>query len=357
MRTTIIAMAAAACIGAPALPAQESATALIEGARAQVEGLNGDSAYALLVAAFQLRPSGNNRVRAFTMLGFAELLRANRQAARNAFEEALRLDRSLRIDSIADLHSEAPVVFAELRQIYAPPVTVAAGLSVELTLSRDTNIAAQNGRLRIGATPSHGARVAVVVTPADAPTVVIWADTELVRGVGALGWDLRGRDGNPVEPGRYAVRVSATDSVGVVSPLVQRVVLVERVVSDTQAIPEPLLPSAFAPETLHLRRGSPAGLAAGLVLGAAAAFLPSALGNAALSGNTATSGAYAIGGVVSIAGIAAWMTGQRARPMPENAARNAQLRLQHANAVRTAEQANAATRAAAPFRVRLEESP
>jgi hypothetical protein len=197
----------------------------------------------------------------------------------------------------------------------------------------------------------------VAVAPADAPAAVLWSDTLPAGATGALGWNLRGRDGALVAPGRYAVLVTAVDSAGGISQTVERVVVLSRVPADTQAMPAPLTASAFAPETLQVRHGSPAAILLGMGLGAAAAVLPSALGRPELNKSLAGDGtAYVVAGSVTVAGLVGFLAGHRVRPMPENARRNAELRQQDAANRVAITAANLRARQNAPMRVRLEGS-
>ena len=132
--------------------AHGQAGALVEAARAQIEALNPDSSYALLQRALAQGDPSAPRARAFTLLGIAELLRGNRTAAQFDFRQALRIDPSLRIDSLADLHSEALTVFGEQRAAIAPE---ARAFSVAVDMPDDTVIG-PGGQLRIDAS---GARV------------------------------------------------------------------------------------------------------------------------------------------------------------------------------------------------------
>jgi hypothetical protein len=94
----------------------------------------------------------------------------------------------------------------------------------------------------------------------------------------------------------------------------------------------------------------------GVGLGAAAAFLPSALGRPELNKGLGSDGtAYLVGGSVAIAGVIAFISGGSERhPLPDNVRRNAELRQQDAASRAAVEAANARARENAPVRVRLE---
>lgn len=339
--------------------AQGRASQLIREGRVQIDNLEWDSAYGYLQRALEpgVGATEAERVYAFTLLGIVELSRGNRFGGRDAFQQALRLDASLRIDSLAGLQTDVAVVFAEARLAVVPAAAAGprAALAVEPSLPADTTVPAQGGRLRIEATPTYRSQVVITISPADAPGQIVWGDTQMVGGVRTTSWNLRGQGGAIVPPARYALRVYASDSVGQVSPTIQRILIVERVPADTLPLPPPLGRGDLLADTLHLRRGSPAGLALGLVLGAAAAVLPSALGASELNAGQGADGtAYAVAGAVSLAGIIGFLAGHRARPLPENIRYNRELHERDAlNRQAIAEQ-NRRAREAADIRVRIE---
>ena len=304
--------------GAPQLKAQGDVATLISAARTQLDQFNPDSASALLERALapSLGATTAQRVRAYILYGIARLTAKDIASARQALRRALQLSPTERVDSLEFLEPEF--------------------------LLREFN-------------SERAAIVIVTVAPADAPTAVLWDDTLPAGASGSLGWGLRSRDGALVPPGRYAVLVTAMDSAGGISQTIERVVVVSRVSADTQALPPPLAPAAFAPETLQIRRGSPAAILLGVGLGAAAAFLPSALGRPELNKGLAGDGtAYVVAGGATVAGLVGFLAGHRVRPLPENALRNAELRRRDALSRVQIAAANAQARESAPVRVRLE---
>src|SRR5262245_1064220 len=94
--------------GTGAARAQVTPAQLVEAARRQLDELNPDSAASLLRYAVDPRTGAGvrERLRGYTLLGIAELVAGRRAEARQAFREALALDRDLRVDSLADLHSD-----------------------------------------------------------------------------------------------------------------------------------------------------------------------------------------------------------------------------------------------------------
>jgi hypothetical protein len=239
--------------------------------------------------------------------------------------------------------------------VAATAPAVSERLVVQVALPVDTTLAIADGRLPISPVPSRKARAVVAVAPADAPAAVLWTDTLPAGATGSLGWNLRGRDGALVPPGRYAVLTTAMDSSGGISQTVERVVVLSRAAADTQVPSAPLEPSAFAPETLRITHGSPTAILFGVGLGAAAALLPSALGRPELNKSLAGDGtAYVVAGSVTLAGLVGFLAGHRVQPLPENARRNAQLRQQDAANREAIATANARARENAAVRVQLE---
>jgi hypothetical protein len=348
---------AAAWLLPAAARAQTEAGRLIVLARQQIEDLEADSAYRLLLRALDpgTQATESDRVRSQLLLGITHLLRDsnNRLAARQSFEAALRLDPSQRMDSLAYLQSDALAVFNEALSAVAP-APARRLLEVTVAVAADTTVPVENGRLRIASQPSYRARVITSVAPADAPAQVFWADTGGAGSVRTVGWNLRLPGGSLVSPGRYALSVRAVDSLGQVSPTIERVLVVSRAPPDTQPLPGPLDPAALEPETLRTRR-SPAALGVGLALGAAAVLLPGALGNGALNAGQGGDGtAYAVGAVAWFAGVIGFLKGERVRVFRESVLRNQEVREEHARRSRAVAESNARAIEAAPVRVRLE---
>jgi alpha-tubulin suppressor-like RCC1 family protein len=116
-----ITLSAWSSIASCGLQAQTAASALITQARAQLDGLNPDSAGKLLLRALDPRVGASTpeRVRAFVLYGIAQLSAGRRDAARQAFREALALDPTQRVDSLSDLHSEVLTTFNTERGVEA----------------------------------------------------------------------------------------------------------------------------------------------------------------------------------------------------------------------------------------------
>lgn len=360
MRRLVYALVAL-LLGALPVDAQARSRLLIEGARAQIDELNPDSAVALIGAALAVPMSQGERLRAFTVLAFIQLLREDRVAARRAFEEALRLDRQLRIDSLADLHSDAPVVFAEARSVVlasAAPAPAPAAPRPVLTLAiehaSDTTLEVESARYMIRLRPSWRARMVASVAAADR---VIWTDTQTVAGSQEAGWPLA--PGGVILPdGRYTLRLQAQDSTGQSTSVHERVLLVARLAPDTQPLPAPLAHTSFAPETLAAAvPGNPRTLLAGVVLGGLVAGVPLVLGNKTLNdGLSRDPMAFGVAGSVTLASVVGFFHGRSAPKLSAEAIeQNRRLRESHRQQVDSITIANARARALAPIRITVEQ--
>lgn len=358
MRRSLV-IAAIGLLGAQTLAAQVSAGRLVEQARAQLEAPNPDSAIVLLEAALQPARGATKmeQTRAFVLYGLAHLLLDNVQAARSAFRQALQRDATLRVDSLSFFTDALAREFNAERaaiDLVAPPP-----LAVSVVMPTDTTLPASGGSLRIVARASRRARVVAVVTAADASpearTTAIWADTAGAGAEGMRAWNLRDRNGDLVSEGRYTLRVFATDSAGQDSPVLERMLVIARAAVDTQPHAPPLTPEAFAPESLRLRRASPSVLLVGVLLGATAAVVPSAVASTELNAGRATDRtAVAVAGVIAVTGVVGFLAGHRIRPLPENVDRNEQLRARDAEQRRAIVEANRAARARAAVRIVVE---
>ena len=173
---------ALAASGTSFAEAQQPAGALIAEARRRIDDLYADSAAALLRAALQ-PPAGATRsdsVRAFVLLGVAELTAARQDAARQAFRNALALEPGLRVDTLADLHSHLLLVFS-------------SALSSVTAVSFRLVFTIQPSSVAAGAAVSP----AVQVTVQDARGYTVTAATNgitlaIASGTGALGATLGG---------------------------------------------------------------------------------------------------------------------------------------------------------------------
>jgi hypothetical protein len=351
----VLALAVLAAARPPRSDAQSPAD-LIAAARVQIDELNADSALVLLRRALDGQLTQEQRVYAFSLLGIALLNREDLVAGQQAFEQALRLDLALRIDSLAELDSDAMPVFNLARQAVGAiaPAVVAAGpaLVLGVTLPADTLVPPDDGRYAFFLAPSRRSRVFASVAPAETPERAVWADTLPPGATEPMTWSLRHSVAQLVPEGRYVLQAWAVDSSGDASPIAQRILEVSREPVDTAAHPAP--PESL-PELQRLRGGSPAVLAAGLGLGAAAALLRNALGNGDVnSGLPSDPTGYVVAGVVSVASVVGFLKGHRVRQLPDNARLNVENRAQFERQLQATIAENARLMAARRFRVRVE---
>ena len=329
---------------------QSSAAPLISAARTALEAPNPDAAAVLLERALEpgLGATPAEQTRAWVLYGIAELMRDNAVAARRAFRQALQRDGSLRIDSLYFFHDDVEREFAAEREAAAPaPAGAAPALAVMVRVPSDTILPPGEGRWPIGTRPTFRARVVYTVTPVDSQSTIVWSDTQAVGSTGTT-WDLRSSSGTPIHPGRYALRVTASDSLGQVAPTVERVLDVARLPYDSTRLPPPLPPSAFAPDSARVHPGSVLWLLGGLAV--STALIETRSGSPwehAQWPDIATFGATAVGLLVFVAG-------RHTAVYSENTVRNRKVREEDAQRRVSLAQANERARDAAPLRVRVE---
>jgi hypothetical protein len=245
------------------------------------------------------------------------------------------------VDSLANLASGLiPVFEAERARL----------LVLRLEAPSDTRVPVQTGRLQLTARTSHRANVVLSIASGDA---VVRHDSQTVAGTAILEWDLRTDDGAVISPGEYVLRINASDSLGEVASAFEAIMTIEPATGDTQPLPPPLDPSAFAPESVTvLSQRQPKALVRGLVLGAATAFL-SSLGPSGKDNPDPK--AVAVGGALAVVGIVGFFTeGAVTRPLRDNIQRNRELRERDAQGRATIIHANAQTRLAPPLRIRIQ---
>jgi hypothetical protein len=352
MKTLLFALALVSG-AASALHAQTQAARLIAAARQHIDELRTDEAMAELDSALRAGTTPAERVRAFTLLGIARLNREDRFGARLAFEQALRNDAALRVDTLAELDANLLVVFAETRTamgisearaIEAPP------LSIALDVAADTTLAPDSARVHLVMRPSRPGEI-IASIEALGTGVTVWADTQLVASGLVRDWSLRAADGSLLT-GEFRLRVFARDSLQQRAADLERTIIVSRMTPDTQPVPAALGPADLLPESERLRRGAPSVLAWSFAIGAMAALGSSMMGNAELnSGQSSDATAYAVAGGITLGGIIGYLRGSRVRPLPDNAERN-RLALERNQQSRAAiERANDAARERSRVRV------
>ena len=382
-----LAVAAVAVVGVvPSASAQQSGAAeLIAAARVLMDEMQNDSAAALLQLAVrsEARASPEERVRAFTLFGIIQLVAGSAPAARQAFRQALILDPTLRVDSLAYLRSDLVQEFnaeraatALIEQVVAPapeapkeqpPPQPAppAPMVFEVEHPADTVVDFADGALLLNVRPERAARFVLSIISSDRPggeligprTHEIWADTTLVGDQEQLGWDFRVA-GQPVAPGRYLVQVTASDSAGGGAVREERILLLERVPVDTQPVPVlGLEPHELVAETLTVRGGPASGMLLSILVAGAAVALPTALGNKEMSSATGRDARSFIAvGAVALGGLYGLISGSHLGRDPEKVQENDRRRQQRAAERLAIFSANREAIEGAAWHVRVERS-
>ena len=365
MMKRVVVLVALVALSAPCLAQQTPALRLAEEARAQIDGLNADSAYKLLASALRLSTTDRERLRGFTLLAITELIRGNQPAARQAFERAIRIEPAMRIDSLADLSTDVQIVFAQARTAVgsiqqaerAPEPVVREALAVSVAVATDTTLSIDNPRLQIWVQSNAGGRISSSITAADLGNRVIRTDSfpTVARRISVIEWTLRGADGSLMAPGRYVLRIQATDSAGQTAPVFQRTLRIARVAVDTQAHPPALAATAFAPERDARRTAKASALVWGSSIAAMVLVTPMVMGNTTLNeGLSGDPTSYAVAGGVALASVVNFIRGGRPLVLADNVKRNQQLRDDDRQKRDGIIQANQSARARAPFRVTVE---
>ena len=350
----VVAVLVAVGTAAGQAPQRSRAAQFIAEGRGWIDSLEARRALTVLQQALQAQPTQAERVRAWTLFAIAQIQLNQRLLARNALGMALQLEPGLVVDSLSELApGEVNAVFNEA--LAAAGLSRGAGFGVTADVPLDTALDSQVDRLRIALRVTNRARVVLSLTREGAAGSVIWGDTLVSAGRDSAFWNLRTRDGAPAVSGAYVLRVEAQDTLGLVAAPVERRLVLERQAVDTVALPPTPEPSAFAAETLHLRPGSPRHLLVGVLVGAAAYLMPRALGNPDLhEASTVEQGAYVAVGAAALSGLIGFLRSERVRAVPEAIAANRQLRADHEAQVRRVTDENAARRARARIRIRVE---
>jgi len=329
------------------LPAQTPAARLVAQARVQLDELRPDTAASLL--RLVVNPGFGagiaDRLRAYVLLGVAELQLGRAPQATQAFREALGINPEARVDSLGPLHPELVSVFdaerAQMQRVRA--------LSLATEMSTDTVVAAEGGGYLVTVLPNTRAWVTATVTAAGSAAPV-YIDSVLASGPAAFTWNLRAADGALVQSGRYTLRFMTRDTAGTVAPPTSRAIEVERVQTDTFPVPADLRGSELLPESTYARRRPLAPLASGAALGAGAVLLA---GFGPLPGGASDTRAYAAGAAIGMGALVGFVRGVTVA-MPDEAA-IAENRRRVAENARTRDaiaRANAAARAQATVRIR-----
>ena len=335
-------LAAAAPRGAGAQNGGGGAS-LVEVARAQLDLIQPDTAAAILLRALDSRAStAQEQLRAWTLLGIAELMRGRQQAARFALRRAIERDPQLRVDSLGYLHSDLRRVFASerenIRLDIEPPALVGVRTTVDTTIP-------SGGRLVVDVAPRRRVRLSATITP-NGRNDPVWTDEQLVNAAGAFEWDLTA-GGAPVAPGRYLLRIQAADPLGRIQPAT-RTVLITRTSVDTLATPE-LSETELLPDSVPVRPAR--SIIAGAALGVGTLALASLVGNDELNGGSGAR--YVVAGTVSVAAIMGFLKGRQRRYSPANAMYNDEVIARHNARVMEVNDENQRRLASAMLRVRI----
>jgi hypothetical protein len=353
-----------ACAARPAeaqVPVQQQLAA----ARQHIVNLKTDSAAQLLQSVLDMTSgaSGSERSWAYALLAVVRLAEQNRNGARLMFEQSLRSDPRLSVDSLAilrDLDSEAEVVFQEARVVVQGAARGAAApaapFSIEYQVARDTTLSGPEDQLAITLLPARRARTVVTVRTAGESSVLWRSDTLPAGESRPILW-LPRSNGRPLPNNVYGFEVTGVDSVGTLATPVRWTMRLIALPPVAQPAPRELSASDQRPETLQVRHRSAATLLAGAGLGVVAAVLPTAFGrtevNAGLAGDAT---AYVVAGSVAVAGIIGYLNGRRAVYQPENARLNAERRARYEADVRAGRAANEQARQRPPIRLQIERS-
>ena len=218
-----------ALAAAPRLAAQGDVASLIVAARAQLDQFNTDSASALLDRALAPRSGATStqRVRAYVLLGIAQLSAKNLSAARQAFRNALQINPAERVDSLEFLEPENLLREFNAARPAVAEVAAPSRLAVDVDVPLDTTVSLGEGRLRVTARPTHRARVELSIAPSEAASSPVWSNVEIVDQAGMAAWNLRTREGKVVSSGQYVLRVTATDSLNRAATPVTRLLFIE----------------------------------------------------------------------------------------------------------------------------------
>lgn len=319
----------------------------VEAARAQIESIRPDSAYAILSA--MVPPRGTAvEPRFWTLLGITELLRGHEDEAVRAFRRALDTDAALRVDSLAYLQSDVLRVFAaarnDLRRSLGPASAVAVGVP------SDTVMAPWQGRLLIELRPRLRSRVVVTIAPERDRQGFVFVDTLDVGAVATTSWDLQS-NGDIVPAGRYVLRVSGTDVLRRPVPLVERMVTISRMPVDT--ITPPFDTDGTGGDAGARAVRAPGGtgrLLLGAALGVGAASLTAMAGNHSINSGFSDRSRYVVAGAISGAAIIGFLSGRKAQPAYAAAA---SVDPERADAARRMVDENARRRSMAPVRIQI----
>ena len=279
------------------------------------------------------------RVRASVHLGAASLSLGLRDSALTHFREAVRLNPF----AVPDPEVFNPDIVETFRQ--ARRSTPSVGLRV----AADTVINPVTEAYLVAVAVGSPGEVAVAVVPAAAAAPGPAPTRLRVDSASSFVLPLRAADSLPLEPGDYRLTAGMPRTA---VPSTTALLRITRQAVDTASHDPPLNPAQFRPET---RPGAPAKGSAisGLLIGLAAAALPSLVSNSAVWGKGVDVHAVSVGSSIAIAGIAGVFVGRRPVPIPENIELNRNLRASWEERDRLIAVDNARRRRWAPLRIEV----
>jgi hypothetical protein len=158
--------------------------------------------------------------------------------------------------------------------------------------------------------------------------------------------------GGPIRPGRYALKITATDNSGRAPATWVRTLTISRNAVDTLVAPQ-VPDDSLLPETQRARPAS--SLLAGVALGAGAVAITSLAGNKDLNASgSAEPARFVVAGAVSAAALIGFLTSKHEKPVPENVSYNQDLRDRYERLQSDMTAENRRRLAASPLRIRME---
>lgn len=279
------------------------------------------------------------RVRANIHLGAASLTLGLRDSALMHFAEAVGLNPF----AVPDPEVFNPEVTTAFREVRASTAVVGVRVAADTVIN-----AVDEGYLVALGVGSPGQVTVELVPPggtAPGPTPV----RLLVDSVASFVLPLRADDSLRLQPGDYRLTAAMLGTAAQSAILVLRVT---RQPVDTAPHDPPLDGRQYRPETRPgaLAKGSAFG---GLLVGLAAAVLPSLVSDPEVSGSGIDLQAVSVGGGIAIAGIAGVFVARRSVPIDENAEYNRNLRASWEARDRQIGADNARRRSLAPLRIEV----
>lgn len=228
LRFPVVLLLSAALQGAVPGNAQDRSAVYLDAARTRIDRLEPDTAASLLGHALRMDLSPARRVRGYTLLGVAELMRGRKGEARAAFRTALEIDPKLNLDSLGDLQADVVAVFRQAQKIaagdtasFSSPLPPPSGARVRIYFPQDVTLRVGES-FPVQASVSFSARLQISVARLESPTLTLWSASFEGSDVQTARWDLRSRNGMTLGPGSYLLRVDALDSAGTVHSVLER---------------------------------------------------------------------------------------------------------------------------------------